>query len=1261
MDDRGKTRLSACLDNAKKSFYTILISILLSSCFHGESSEISSDVPAQTEQQAIEIDDTQDLTATDIVARPDKKTLLNKLEQNQNKWSALGAQEYDFSLHKQCDNCPEDINPRYEVKVSENDDTRGGQTFVIPPAAYDDKRSPGYITDSDYRINNMESYFSDVRQAILQGQVSDVNYDTQYGYPQTVYVSSQRNDDQNHTDIEIHTNDFHLGHTDINSPLLTLNGTVFNSDGQYWLIEDNGRWIELQIPETLQSNSSSFTNNARVQVVGQWAAGGRRAQGHLDVNNILIDGLSTLSSELRGVLAYSPGTGSGGIADGAHNFQLNDDFGSNTKLMVAPELNNLAFTMIGQKVKVTGNWVNHGQIGAHFSVTAIKIFTDQLEQFFGTIVAIEKLYPGSNGRYFLSDDMGQLHPLRLRPEMESGIATLTNRRVSIAGVRHSNNINGQTVIEVHFFSEVYNLLADIQITGRVNFSAGMTNNGLAFPEHFQLQLDNGNTINVYIPISLIDPNIPLHNGLRIKVVGFWNNSRAELQARLPIQILGIDVPGTTRLTGRINNIGNIGDILNCNAQPLAYGFFDPDSQQYLSLVLQPDTTIIGAQSQNNRFYYSDRVEIYGLMTGNNTFLVDIISLLPSNESIVTGFIESIGPISDSFSCLGPMHNYTLRQENGSSLNLNVYSSSNVESGALQIGRQVRVSGVLLNDTAQMLVRRVEVVQAVDNAITMIGTVIAVDCTGGSFASYYFVGDGQSWQLEVPINVNPLIYEAGATFSVTGIRNGSRITASLIEPVAQGLGVPPPINVKIVSLNQVESQTCGAPVYHYAIQDTSSGQLRQLRISTDVAGSNSQPFNAGTQFMITRWLGYNNGVIDALSISFDTQLPLEVTLTGTITAVDCALSNTYRYYFIDESGNAYKLMHSSQGAGFGSKVQISGTITGDVIHADQVIPIATPAVVPPTIYGTINNFGAVETVGCIKIYNYNFITDDGITKTLRVSSQVSNISQPITNGTRLAITNRVLTESSTYIDALVIEYVNDATETIIDGAITALNCTSLNEKSYRYVTTDGRVLNLHIDTAQSVGTSIGVGSSLRVTGNLYGSELYASSIIPHPINNLPYVPPPLTGFITGVGDTVYTSCGQPIYTYLVQTDSGETKHVHTGLNAMNNNYLSLRLNQRVEIETPIILGASGSIVEASSIKLAFFGTITSIISEVTGAYDRYNYGFVSSNGQWYQLEVTIPGTYSEPGVYVFGKAIKVIGKLNEITRTIQAERVHIAQQ
>jgi len=110
----------------------------------------------------------------DGVANLSQHELLAQLDAQRLAWSHVGAKDYSFSIHTECD-CPDEAKHASHIVV-------GGASASKPSSA----KLPITAVTS---VQSMEAFFADLRQAVIKKAVSNIYYDPTYGFPTRVQLS----------------------------------------------------------------------------------------------------------------------------------------------------------------------------------------------------------------------------------------------------------------------------------------------------------------------------------------------------------------------------------------------------------------------------------------------------------------------------------------------------------------------------------------------------------------------------------------------------------------------------------------------------------------------------------------------------------------------------------------------------------------------------------------------------------------------------------------------------------------------------------------------------------------------------------------------------------------------------------------------------------------------------------------------------------------------------------------------------------------
>jgi len=943
-----------------------------------------------------------------------QQQLLMAFDKNRLLWAQAGVVEYAFSVDKQCD-CPEELTSTMlvtEEELEEDDElnfkarNKNAQTRVLKFSS---------------QTRQMENLFSDLRNAIVQNQVRNVTYNNAYGFPKTVSIQAS-NDLSTKANIEIQTKDFRAIRTVVNVASIKLSGKLFrtakpNGSNQYWLIEDSGTWNELLIPPNLNSSISSIANNSRVEISGDWIPGGLNGQGLIAITTIISQQNSTTNQSLTGIL----------MSLSANNelFKLVTNDNQFTILRVPNNLITQTLSLVGQRVDVFLN--SSSATGFQNSIIDIISITPNplvLEQLEGTLVIFSSATGTQLSRYFLVDALGKLLELRLPNSMVALANSLKDKRVSVSGVRRDSGQFNQQIIEVEVIAGINNIFADIEITGTIVDLYPTV--GFIPNERYALQLESGTRIDLRVPITLQDTANPLLIGMKVKVVGTWNNSGATGQGEFETRIRPIILSNSGLIpsthSGFISLVGEMGNTTSCSGKQLVYTLITENGQSMI-LNLDNSTVISGLENRQINLPYRAHVQATGTLTNQNILRTQSISVIPQQVTVTKGTVQEIGPTGDSFSCTGTIYTYKIIDDNGFVHPVSATSSSYIQGsqGAfLKIGDRVEVTGT--SSTYEQRIYANSIVAT--NAETSVsGTIIGFDCLRNDYNSYAFV-DESGRLLNLIINRNviipPRIFIGVSTrLQATGMINNNELTASQINvhPVSTLPFVPTPKTGSIISLTNTETLTCGNLIHTYSFQND-NGKLQRLRLSSDVASGFAQPLTPGSKLKINRWAETHQlDQIDALEI--EAQGSNLVTINGTVTAVDC----TNEFRLVDNEGSVYQLkvnaIPNNVFINLGTHLIVTGELLGSELTATKVLLVPSPPFFPQPFFGTIIAIDSNESLSCGNIiYHYTFLNDNGAMQRLRVATDAaSSTPQPFTINSRVEISAWIESLDKSVIDVL----------------------------------------------------------------------------------------------------------------------------------------------------------------------------------------------------------------------------------------------------
>lgn len=1015
-----------------------------------------------------------------------QRHLIAELEKNRVLWEEAGVTQYSFELAKDCD-CPDELKTTETIAFDYGDEepiTDEEEILDKPGGLGARALRPREDGDDDRRriatnqTRNIQALFTDLRQAILQNAVQQVAYDPVYGFPQNVVVNAAQpivqnnnrirqldddDDDDNRTplsNLSIQTRNFQvLGRA--NAPQnLAVNGQFIrqnvNGTNQFWVVDDDGRWNQLNVPSNVFQNVNNLPNQAPVRINGQWVPGGINGQGLINLQNIAQLQNANNFNNLNGTLYYST------LDDDDYSldrFYVTNDAGRNVFLNLPSNLQNKALQLAGQRVRLNGNWAspyNANNPNPLFNPTGINTLNAGLDSFTGVLSSANQFsLPGiQQSNYVLVNDYGAILELQIPPNLVNNIAYSLGQRVEVVGTQVYAGNYGQPIIYVQNIRNVQNVYTNTQISGTI--SNVLPSNGFSSNDRVVLQLDTGNTITVQIPANFRDPYNPIAAGMRILVSGAWLNNTAfgqgEFIANAPVQITNFGYNSNTTYSGYVTNIGSASNNFNCNANQNVYGF-TTDSGQQLQLYITNTTQITGQNYQQGLgIPFQSRIQVTGTMVSPGVLQAQTVNVAPQFETTITGTIIEIGPAGNTFTCTGSLSTYRLLDNNGNAYLITTTPNSVVQGSLgsfLRIGDVVQVSGTMPNNGGTFYARQILSLgnsgntpfpnnPNIGNTTQLTGTVLGL-CSSNFTESYHFVDQsGSVYKLNVnPNNLNNNVWlDVGSSIQVTGNISGTEINAQQVVQLATFADPAnrTPLSGTILSMTNTSTNACTTPLYTYQFQGD-NGQIQQLRVSNEAAQHQAQPIANGSRVtVLSRVNSINTQVINALEIQFGNNPNFgfgntgqNITLRGTITANGC----NNEYYFVDQNGTGYRLQLNNNNlgtfAGIGSRVSVTGQIVGSQLIANNVYPDQSQTFFPSPapISGTITSIVTTETLNCgTTITTYNFQNDNGRVQRLRMSSSVTNSAGQFINvGSRVTVNNRVESFDGSVIDALSVSQQN----------------------------------------------------------------------------------------------------------------------------------------------------------------------------------------------------------------------------------------------
>ncbi|MDH5547186.1 MAG: DUF6174 domain-containing protein [Gammaproteobacteria bacterium] len=1008
--------------------------------------------------------------------------LIQELDNNQMVWAQSGVSAYSFDIEKDCD-CPDEIKSSQKMTIQSDEALEDKEELEAEIDAAAEKVR-GKIVAREGSDNNraqanqsvrMETVFSDLRQAIQQGSVRSVNYDSRYGYPQTVVLNNQfrqsgddngsfRVNGSNNGDnrsfntsadddgrgfnngFTVRTNNFQVRRSDDGRQNIPLSGQLIRQDSDdanrvanpYWLVSNDGRWNQLNVSGDLDNQFRGLQNRSFVQLNGQWFPGGASGQGVYIPNQFQVRTDSDdnpFRNNLNGTLYYSVANNTSYDLD---DFYVSDDRGRNVFLNVPANLRNQALALSGQRVNLQGNWsTNYLDQNARFSPNAFNSFVANVRSFRG-ILNRPNTYPVPGvlqNNYLLVDDFGGVQEVEIPANLINNLAYLIGQRVEIQGSNIYSGYYGQQRVYAQSVRPLQNIFTNSVVTGVI--STMLSSGGYSNIDQVLLQTDQGTSITVQIPSIYRNPYNTLSAGMRVQVNGAWISSASYgsqgiFEARSPVQIVNYGYSTATTYSGYINNLGaSFGGGVSCTGAQNNYSF-TTDNGQVLQLYVSNTTRVNGLANGLVNIPYQSRVQVSGTMLSPGVLQANTIDVYQQNNTTIVGTIIEIGAPSGTFTCTGQLLSYRLLDQYGNAYSITVSPSSQVQGSQgtsfLRIGDYVRVTG---------------------------------SSTNNGYGSTFYA---------------------------------RQITA--ISVATPGSALPFPGTIPVTYPN---------------------------------------PFTGSlTSFM------------------------------GTVTGLDCSTGLDETYIFIDQSGALYKLrvnmnlLATGMLIDVGTQLSVTGSLVNNEIVAQQINPIATFAdpVNRVPLYGTIMSLtNSVQTTCGFPVNTYQFRTDNGQIMQLRITNEAA-MHQPtqFDNGTRLVVVRRVSGANPQIVDALEVQYspivgaglpVNfgvGGQPISVTGTITSVGCTN----EYYFVDQNGTGYQLQMNNSSLPSTALlSVGTKLSVTGQILGNRLVATSVYPNTLPVYTPPPPPVSGTITNLINTVTLSCGVTINTYNFQNDNGRVQRLRIG--------------------------------------------------------------------------------------------------------------------
>ena len=1014
---------------------------------------------------------------TDNANLSHQRHLIAELERNHLKWTQSGVEEYSFSLSKTCADCPADLQSEQQVTVkndvgsSVSAKTAFGARAISAREDDDDDRRR-VQSQQPLRINSL---FTDLRQAILSNSVQQVAYDPVFGFPQAVSVfnpalqanNGQINvqaldDDDDFRNVRptftIQTNGFQqISRNNNIAPNIALSGQLIrqnnpatNATNQFWLVENNGQWKQLNVPANLSSTVNAIPNQSFVDVSGQWMPGGMNGQGFVNLQSCVQQQANPLQTNLKGSLFYTVANNDSFDLD---NFYVTNGAGRNIFLNLPANLQNQAFHFAGQRVNLNGNWTPFFNApNARFNPNGLSPVNTVLEQFTGIIQQGSTFsVPGvQQSNYILVDDFGTIIELQIPNAILNNVFGFVGQRVTVYGSRINSGLYGQSVVSVQGISvnQQQNVFTNTQISGTITTVLPTDIYGTA--ERVLLQTDAGSSVTVQIPSIYRDPFNPLTTGARIQVSGVWGGNTAftqgEFEARSPVQIISLGFTTNNTFSGYISNVGSISSGTNCDAQQSVYGFTTDTGQQF-QLYVNNTTLISGLNNQNISIPYQARVQVTGLQVTPDVLQATSITVSPQYETTVSGTIIEIGSVGNTFTCAGTLNTYRLLDSFGNAYLITTTANTAIQGsqGAfLRIGDVVQVNGTLGSDGSSFYASRIISSTSNNSGIPFpnnpipnnnisqfVGTVTGLDCADGFIDTYNFVDQsGTLYKLSVDLNIQPNVFvDVGVSLQVSGSVFNNEIIAQQVTQL-QTFADPlnrMPVSGSIISLVSTSSSTCNNPVYTYQFQND-NGQTQQLRLTEEAALHIPQPVVNGTRITIlARVQSMNTQLMDATEVQIQNTAGQgfgfsgqALSVTGTITVANCG----NEYYIVDQNGIGYRLQYTPATAvenvfpTIGSTYTVSGQLNGNQLVASSIFPGSLPIFNTPSplTSGTITSLVNTETLSCgVSISTFLFQNDNGRIQQLRVPGNISG--QFITAGSRVNITDKIESFDGSVVDAL----------------------------------------------------------------------------------------------------------------------------------------------------------------------------------------------------------------------------------------------------
>ena len=636
-----------------------------------------------------------------------RQQLIDDLNTKQNLWLESGAADYSFSIHKECD-CPEFVIPAENVNVVvQNNETSQLKTNNKHDQTNRTKQS--FFNSPE----NMEQYFSELRQAILLGKIHNVTYNSQYGFPSSITIrpiTAQDSPYNQSPDLRIHTRNFRMSRTEKVAELVSLTGTLASgaAHSDYWLVADNGQWYELKINPVLLGAVTNIAYGTRVQVHGVIQYTGDDAQTLIDVSQFIPDYTQTSFLTLSGSLALSISPGGND-----YNYQLIENSGNAIELDLPDTLQTNIINLNSRKITITGQW-NLTQ--TRFVVSQVDASSYTPIEKVGRLRLSPSIIPNSPNQFLFVESNGQANVIRFPETLRNEAHRLhsSQAQVRVSGFL-AQRLN-EVYIEAQQITELANTLFNVQATGLI------IEQGISFPgsvnRMFKLQTDAGTAVYIELDPAKFQLSDSITIGARIQIAGEWLQNSYNGQFYISVNLLNIismSQSPSENLSGYIIHAGTYGKLLNCsnlvtyNNLINYYKLLD-DNGRVIDLHLDNTTQIIGATTTGNNFRIGDRVTAGVFQQNNTTYLVKTLQILSSssipyeNHRAIAGTINAIYD-----SCIPPAKIAILQTDNNQLINLALPANVNsIYSGPLEYGKRAQISGLFSTDNSSALVAEMTV-------------------------------------------------------------------------------------------------------------------------------------------------------------------------------------------------------------------------------------------------------------------------------------------------------------------------------------------------------------------------------------------------------------------------------------------------------------------------------------------------------------------------------------------------------------------------